>query len=158
MLKVRVACVGTIKEKYFSDAVAEYSKRISRFAEFSIREVKEENFVTTPTPAEAQKILSIESERLEKEIKGYVICLAIEGKKISSEGLAQKIADLKSKGEGEITFVIGGSYGISNQLKQRADERISMSDMTFPHTLARVMLTEQIYRAFMIESGAKYHK
>jgi len=158
MLKIKIACVGKIKEKYFAQAVEEYVKRISRFASVSVREVKEENFTTDPSPSEAERIIDAEGDSLLKELKGYVICMAVEGKKYSSEKLAQRLRQLKDKGEGEITFVIGGSHGISPKVKARADELISFSDMTFPHTLFRVMLTEQIYRAFMIDSGAKYHK
>jgi 23S rRNA (pseudouridine1915-N3)-methyltransferase len=158
MLKIKIACVGKIKEKYFAEAVSEYVKRTSRFAEVTVKEVREENYTTDPSPAEIEKIIQAEGESLAKELKGYVICLAVEGKKLSSERLAQKLQSLKDRGDGEITFVIGGSHGISPSVKARADELISFSDMTFPHTLARVILTEQIYRAFMINSGSKYHK
>ncbi len=158
MLKVRIACVGKIKEKYFAQAVEEYAKRMTRFAEVSIKEVKEENFNSEPSPSEIEKILILEGERLKKELKGYVFCLAIEGEKLSSDGLAKTIRALKDKGEGEMTFVIGGSYGVAKEIKEASDRLISFSDMTFPHTLARVILTEQLYRAFMIDSGAKYHK
>lgn len=158
MLKVKLVCVGKIKEKYFAEAVDEYKKRIARFAEFTIKEIKEENFTTDPSPAEAERIIALEGEGIIKELKGYVICLAVEGKKLSSEKLAAKLKQLKDRGEGEITFVIGGSHGVWERVKQRADELVSFSDMTFPHTLFRVMFTEQLYRAFMIDSGAKYHK
>ncbi len=158
MLKIKIVCVGKIKEKYFADAVNEYAKRISRFAEISVCEVKEENFTADPSPAEIQRILDAEGENIRKELKGYVICLAIEGEKTSSEKFADKLTSLKNRGEGEICFVIGGSHGISSAVKKSANELISMSDMTFPHTLARVMLAEQIYRAFMISGGGKYHK
>ena len=158
MLKIKILCVGKIKEKYFAEAVSEYVKRISRFAEITVKEIKEENFTTDPSPLEAEKIIATEGEGLLKELKGHVICLAVEGKKLSSEKLAEKIKGLKDRGDGEITFVIGGSYGISPAVKAKANELISFSDMTFPHTLARVILVEQIYRAFMICSGAKYHK
>ena len=157
MIKIKIVCVGKIKEKYFRDAVDEYKKRLSRFAEVTEREVKEEN-ISSGGDAETEKIVSLEGSNIEKELIGYVICLAIEGKKLSSEKLADKITSLKDAGEGEICFVIGGSYGISDKVKKQADELISFSDMTFPHTLVRVMLFEQIYRAFMISSGGKYHK
>lgn len=158
MLKIKLVCVGKIKEKYFTEAIDEYKKRLSRFAEFTIKEIKEENFVSTPTQAETEKIIALEGENILKELKGYVICLAVEGKRLSSEKLAEKIRTLKDGGEGEITFVIGGSYGIWDKVKRSANELVSFSDMTFPHTLFRVMFTEQLYRAFMIDSGAKYHK
>ena len=158
MLKIKIACVGRIKEKYFAEAVSEYTKRISRFAEITVKEVREENFTAEPSPAETEKIIAAEGESLLKELKGYSICLAVEGKKLSSEKLADKLSMLKNRGDGEITFVIGGSYGVAKAVKDKCNELISFSEMTFPHTLARVMLAEQIYRAFMISSGSKYHK
>ena len=132
MLKLRLVCVGKIKEKYFAEAVSEYAKRMARYAEFSVKEVKEENFTQEPSPAEIKRILEAEGENILKELKGYVICFAVEGKKISSEGLAEKFRSLKAAGTGEISFVIGGSYGISDNIKRAADELISMSAMTFP--------------------------
>lgn len=157
MIKIRVVAVGKVKEKYFSDAIAEYSKRLSRFCDFSLVEVKEENY-DKATPSVIEKILAIEGERIEKAAKGLIVCLAIEGKKISSEDFAKFIKDKTDSGAGEITFVIGGSYGIDKKIKDTCKDKISFSAMTFPHTLARVMLVEQIYRAFTIISGAEYHK
>lgn len=157
MIKIRVVAVGKVKEKYFSDAIAEYSKRLSRFCEFSLIEVKEENY-DKATPSAIEKILAAEGERIEKAAKGLIVCLAIEGKKISSEDFAKFIKDKTDSGAGEITFVIGGSYGIDKKIKAACKDKISFSAMTFPHTLARVMLVEQIYRAFTIISGAEYHK
>ena len=158
MVKIRIVCVGKIKEKYFAEAAAEYAKRINRFAEISVREIKEENFTTDPSPAEAQRITDLEGAGIERELRGHIVCLAVEGKKLSSEALSEKLKGLADSGAGEITFIIGGSYGVASAIKKRADELVSFSDMTFPHTLARVMLLEQIYRAFMISSGSKYHK
>ncbi|MBP5193102.1 MAG: 23S rRNA (pseudouridine(1915)-N(3))-methyltransferase RlmH, partial [Clostridia bacterium] len=100
----------------------------------------------------------LEGAGIERELRGHIICLAVEGKKLSSEALSEKLKGLADSGAGEITFIIGGSYGVASAIKKRADELVSFSDMTFPHTLARVMLLEQIYRAFMISSGSKYHK
>ena len=157
MIKIRIVAVGKVKEKYFSEAIAEYSKSLSRFCDFSIVEVKEENY-DKATPAAIEKILSAEGERIEKSIKGLPVCLAIEGKKISSEELAKFIKDKTDGGTGEITFIIGGSYGIDDKIKGQCRDKISFSAMTFPHTLARVMLAEQIYRAFTIIAGAEYHK
>lgn len=157
MIKIRIVSVGRVKEKYFSEAVSEYSKRLSRFCDFSLVEVKEENY-DKATAANVEKILSVEGERIEKAIKGTPVCLAIEGKKLSSEGLAEFIKTKIDRGEGEITFIIGGSYGIDERIKRLCKDKISFSDMTFPHTLARVMLSEQIYRAFTIINGAEYHK
>lgn len=157
MIKIRIVAVGRVKEKYFSDAINEYGKRLSRFCDFSIVEVKEENY-DKATSANVEKILVVEGERIEKAVKGTPVCLAIEGKKLSSEGLAEFIKTKIDRGEGEITFIIGGSYGIDERIKLLCKDKISFSDMTFPHTLARVMLSEQIYRAFTIINGAEYHK
>lgn len=157
MIKIRIVAVGRVKEKYFSEAVVEYAKRLSRYCEFTLTEVKEENY-DKATPAAIEKILAAEGERIEKSVKGYPVCLAVEGRKISSEDLAKFIKAKTDFGEGEITFIIGGSYGISERVKSLCKDKISFSAMTFPHTLARVMLAEQIYRAFTIISGAEYHK
>lgn len=156
MFKVKIIAVGKIKEEYFQQAVAEYVKRAGRYAEVKIVEVKEENFCAEPSDKEKEIILEKEGEAILKEVKGRVFALAIEGKKISSEGLKDLIKKSKDAGE-ELTFIIGGSYGLADKVK-RAATLVSFSDMTFPHTLFRVMLTEQIYRAFNIMEGGKYHK
>lgn len=158
MIKINVVCVGKVKENYYKEAIAEYLKRLKRFCEVSFIECKDETFSKEPSPADIVRLLKKEGENIEKNLKGYVIALVVEGKKMSSETLANKIAELKDVGEGIITFVIGGSYGIDATVKQKADERISFSDMTFPHTLMRVLLLEQIYRAFMINADSDYHK
>ncbi len=157
MIKIRLIAVGKVKEKYFTEAVLEYSKRLGGYCDFSLIEVKEENF-KNPSPADIKKIMAAEGERIRSNIKGYPIALAIEGKKLSSEDLAKKIKSLTDRGEGEITFIIGGSYGIDEGVKALCKEKISFSDMTFPHTLMRVMTAEQIYRAFAINAGSEYHK
>lgn len=156
MFKVKIIAVGKIKEEYFQQAVAEYVKRAGRYAEVKIVEVKDENFCAEPSDKEKEIILEKEGEGILKEVKGRVFALAIEGKKISSEGLKDLIKKSKDAGE-ELTFIIGGSYGLADKVK-RAATLVSFSDMTFPHTLFRVMLTEQIYRAFNIMEGGKYHK
>ena len=156
MFKVKRIAVGKIKEEYFQQAVAEYVKRAGRYAEVKIVEVKEENFCAEPSDKEKEIILEKEGEGILKEVKGRVFALAIEGKKISSEGLKDLIKKSKDAGE-ELTFIIGGSYGLADKVKRIAT-LVSFSDMTFPHTLFRVMLTEQIYRAFNIMEGGKYHK
>ncbi len=157
MIKIRLIAVGKVKEKYFREAVEEYSVRLSRFCDFSIVEVKEENY-DKPTPSLVNKIMAEEGERIKKAIKGYTVVFTPEGKKCDSEGFAEKIKKLTDDGVGEISFVIGGSYGIDREIKRQANESLSFSDMTFPHTLARVMATEQLYRAFMIITGAVYNK
>ncbi|MBR1867137.1 MAG: 23S rRNA (pseudouridine(1915)-N(3))-methyltransferase RlmH [Clostridia bacterium] len=156
-MKIRVVAVGKVKEKYFREAIEEYSVRLSRFCEFSVSEVKEENY-DKPTPALVKKIIADEGERIKKAIKGYTVVFSPEGKKYSSEGFADRIKKLTDEGVGEISFVIGGSYGIDGEVKRAAKESVSFSDMTFPHTLARVMALEQLYRAFMIITGSVYNK
>lgn len=145
MIKITFAVVGKIKESFYREAVAEYTKRLSRFAEVKIVEVAE------------CKTLAEEAELLKKACRGTVFVLAIEGKKYSSEGLASKIKSYTDRGS-ELTFVIGSSCGLDENFKKQADEKISFSDMTFPHQLMRVILAEQVYRAFMINSGSEYHK
>lgn len=145
MIKINIVCVGKIKEEFYRSAVAEYTKRLSRFAKVEIKEIAE------------GKNLEEEAESILRSVKGYCFALCIEGKKLSSENLAKEIKKLCDKGE-EITFVIGSSCGLANCVKERADFKLSFSDMTFPHQLMRVILCEQIYRAFMINSGSEYHK
>ena len=157
MLKVKIIAVGKIKEKYFQDAILEYSKRLSRYAKFSIVEVKEENYVQEPNESEKLEILYREGVNIKKELSGYVIAMCIEGKKLSSVDLAKIIDNVKNVSS-EICFIIGGSYGIDESVKKLADLKLSISDMTFPHTLFRVVLSEQIYRAFSILNDGKYHK
>lgn len=157
MVKVNVVAVGKVKEKYFADGISEYAKRIGKFANFSIIEIAEENFNKVDAKT-IEIIKSRECERILPHLKGQVYAMAIEGKKFSSESFAKEIKTLVDKGEGVITFVIGGSYGLDDRIKKTADKLISFSDMTFPHTMFRLMLTEQIYRAFSINSGSSYHK
>ena len=157
MMKVRVIAVGKVKEKYFLEACGEYLKRLTRYADVSVIEVKEENFVTEPSQSEIEQILKKEGANILKEIKGEVFVLAIEGKKYSSVEFSKLIKKSRD-GVGEISLVIGGSYGVSNEVKKIASGLISFSDMTFPHTLARVMILEQLYRGFNILSDGRYHK
>lgn len=157
MIKINVLAVGKVKEKYFAEAVAEYAKRLSKYCEFKITEISEENYSKTDV-ATAEIIKQKEGEKILPLIKGYVFAAAIEGKKVSSESFADKLKRLADAGNGVFTFIIGGSYGLSKEVKDRANELISFSDATFPHTLFRVILTEQIYRAFCINSGSPYHK
>ena len=157
MVKVNIVAVGKVKEKYFADGISEYAKRIGKFASFSIVEIAEENFNKVDSKT-IEIIKQRECERILPHLKGYVYAMAIEGKKYSSENFAKDIKALVDKGEGVITFVIGGSYGLDDKVKQTADKLVSFSDMTFPHTMFRLMLTEQLYRAFTINSGSNYHK
>ena len=145
MQKIYFVVVGKIKESFYREAVAEYVKRISRFAKVEIKELPE----GANPEAEADEIL--------RAVKGYTIALAVEGEKRSSEKLATKLKKLTDAGK-EITFIIGSSCGLSDRVKQAADYKLSFSDMTFPHQLMRVILAEQVYRAFMINAGSTYHK
>ena len=145
MIKVNIVCVGKIKEEFYRQAVAEYVKRLSRFCKVEIKELAE------------GKSLEDEAEAIIRASKGYILALCIEGKKLSSEGLASQIKVLCDRGD-EITFVIGSSYGLHPKVKHIAACMLSFSDMTFPHQLMRVILCEQVYRAFMINSGSVYHK
>lgn len=160
MMKITVACVGKIKEKFFNDAIAEYSKRLSRYCKLEIAEVPDEKTPDGASEALEQQIIEKEGERLLSRIKddAYVIALAIQGEKLSSEKLADKIGKLGVSGESNITFVIGGSLGLSQAVLKRADMKLSFSDMTFPHQLMRVVLLEQVYRSYRIINGEPYHK
>ncbi len=159
-MKISILCVGKIKEKYFSDAIAEYSKRLSRYCTLEIIEVQDEKTPDGAGEAIEKQIKEKEGERLITKMKDgcYCIALAIKGKKLTSEGLAQKIEDLGTGGTGHIAFVIGGSLGLSDAVLNRCDMQLSFSDMTFPHQMMRVILLEQIYRAYRIISGEPYHK
>lgn len=161
MLRVNIICIGKIKEKYFTDAIAEYEKRLSAFCRFQIVELSEEKIRSnTPNQAQIDEVLSAEGARMMQKIGAhdYVIAMCIEGKQLSSEELSQTLDSAAVVGKSTVDFIIGGSYGLSSEIKKRADLRLSMSRMTFPHQLARVILSEQIYRAFEISTGGKYHK
>ncbi len=160
MLRVNVICVGKLKEKYLKDAVAEYSKRLGAFCKFSVIELDEEKTNDDPNEAGIANILAAEGRRILSKIdrSDLVIAMCIEGKQLSSEKLARYISDAGVNGVSTIDLVIGGSWGLSEEVKSRAKLRLSMSEMTFPHQLARVMLCEQLYRAFSINAGTKYHK
>ena len=145
MIKVNIVCVGKIKEQFYRDAVAEYVNRLSRFCRAEICELSE------------GRSLEEEGEAILRRVRGYVIALCVEGQKLSSTGLAARIKQLCDGGE-EITFIIGSSCGLAEKVKAAARLKLSFSDMTFPHQLMRVILCEQIYRAFMINGGGEYHK
>ncbi len=156
MLEVRLVCVGKLKESYWREAVAEYEKRLRPFCRFQILELPESRLPENPSPAQVSQGLEREGAAILEKAAGHVISLCIEGKETDSPGLARKL-EAAMQSPGAVTFVIGSSYGLSEEVK-RAGERISMSPMTFPHQLARVMLCEQIYRGFQILGGTKYHK
>lgn len=160
MYKITILCVGGLKEAYWREACAEYQKRLKPFCRFQVIEVAEERGPDHPSEAQIKAVVTAEGERLLAKLTGstFPVALCIEGKEQSSEQLSAMIERLAVGGDGDITFIIGGSWGLSEAVKSRARSRLSMSPMTFPHQLARVMLCEQIYRAMQILSGGQYHK
>ena len=150
---IKIITVGSIKEKYLKDAIEEYTKRISKYTNIEIVEVKDEGLV------EPQKAMELEGEKIKKYIspRDYVITLEIEGKQLTSEEFAEKINNIYLEAS-NITFIIGGSYGISPEIKNMSNFKLSFSKMTFPHQLFRVNLLEQIYRAYKINNNESYHK
>lgn len=160
MQRVTVLCVGKLKEKFYLEAAAEYVKRLQRFCKLELVELPESRLPESPSPAEVQRALAAEAvairERLPKG--GAVIALCIEGKPCSSVELSRRMEELAVAGKTQLTFLIGGSVGLDEGIKKQADWRLSMSPMTFPHHMARIMLLEQIYRAYQIAAGTKYHK
>lgn len=159
MLTVNIICVGKLKEKFYLSAVEEYAKRLSRSCRLNLLELPEERLPEKPSQAQIDAALAKEAELIQAKLpKGIVIAMCIEGKTMSSEALAQKFTDWTVGGASQITFLIGSSFGMHPNVKAMADLKLSMSPMTFPHHLARVMLLEQIYRAFQINEGSRYHK
>lgn len=156
MIKINLICMGDIKEKYLREAITEYSKRISRFATLKIIELKE-NVSKTNNALDIENALKKDAIEILKHIKGYPICLDVQGEMISSEQFAKKI-EKTSLINSEITFIIGASNGIHQEIKYLCKEKISFSKMTFPHQLMRVIFLEQLYRAFTILNNISYHK
>ena len=152
-MKINIVCVGKIKEKFFTDAIAEYQKRMSKFCDFKIVEVAEATIYKNLTEKS-----EIEGELLLNKTKGFVIALDGRGKMLSSEDLASVISDNMVNGISEISFIIGGSNGLSDKVRSAANLIVSFGKITFPHQLFRVVLSEQIYRAFTIINGMPYHK
>lgn len=159
-MKITLVTVGKMKEKFFTDAIAEYSKRLSRYCKLEIIQVADEKTPDNASETEERQIKEKEGERILAQIKdgAYVIALAIEGQMLSSEQLAAKIEQLGVGGQSQIVFVIGGSLGLSEAVLKRAVYKLSFSKMTFPHQLMRVILLEQIYRAYRIINKEPYHK
>lgn len=159
-MKISVITVGKIKEKYLRDAIAEYSKRLSRYCRLEIIEVADERTPDQASEAVEENIRTKEAERLLKYIRDdmYVITLEISGKMLTSEQFAEKIETLGIQGKSSIAFVIGGSIGLGREVLKRSDYALSFSKMTFPHQLMRVVLLEQVYRGYRIINGEPYHK
>ncbi len=160
MLNIKFICVGKLRERFYIDAFNEYARRLSAYCKFECAELNETKLGDKPSDKEIEIALVRESADIEKAIPkdAYVIAMCVGAKQLKSEELAQKINSLALSGRGKICFIIGGSFGMAESVKQRADMRLGMSEMTFPHHLARVMLTEQIYRSFKIIEGSRYHK
>ena len=156
-MKVKIVAVGKIKEQYLKDAIAEYVKRISRFAKVEIIETEERLFNGVPNEKEIEKILAEEAKGLSAKAEGFVIALDIDGETLTSKQIAEKIDNAQNRFS-TLTFLIGGSYGMASALKQSAALRLSFGKITLPHQLARVVACEQIYRAFTILNNVPYHK
>ena len=158
-MNINIICVGKIKEKYFTDALNEYAKRLSRFAKFSIIEVPDEKISDNASEKEEDMIKEKEGKKILAKLSqgSYIIALCIEGTELSSEELAKKIADIFMTSS-NITFIIGGSLGLSDAVKSKAQLKLSFGKMTLPHQLMRVVLAEQIYRSFKINANETYHK
>ena len=159
-MKITIICVGSLKEKYWAEAIKEYSKRLSKYCIFTIHEIKEGKAPDNPSEAQNSAIKESEGKSILRYIKkdAYAIALEIKGKELSSEALAGMIESLAINGKSEIVFIIGGSIGLSQEVLERSDYRLSFSKMTFPHQLMRVILAEQIYRSFKIIKNEPYHK
>ena len=159
-MKIKIVTVGKLKEKYLKDGIAEYSKRISRFAAVEMIELADEKTPDRASDSENEKILNLEGNRILSKIgdREFVVVLAIEGKILSSEEFSKQLEQASINGYSTLTFVIGGSLGLSPQVKKRANLSLSFGRLTLPHQLMRLVLVEQIYRAFTIQQGSPYHK
>lgn len=161
MLKVEIICVGKLKERYWREAVEEYSKRLSAYCNFSVTELAEARLSDSPSEKEIAAALEKEACLMDKFLGAngaFRIAMCIEGKTMSSEQLSAKFTEASVRGHSAVQLFIGSSFGLSDRVKKACDLRLSMSPMTFPHQLARVMLCEQVYRAFSIAANSKYHK
>lgn len=160
MLSIKIICVGKLKERFFLEAAAEYQKRLGSLCRLEIEELPEARLSAEPTEAEVDAALHREAESIFLRIPSgaVVAALCIEGKTIDSVGLSQFLEMCALKGKSRLCFIIGGSMGLHREVKERADLQLSFSPMTFPHHLVRIMLLEQLYRAFQIQMGSKYHK
>lgn len=160
MLNIKIICVGRLRERFYTDAFNEYARRLGAYCRFECVEINETKLGDDPSEKEIHNALIKEALDIEKAIPkdAYVFALCVEAKQLKSEELASRINTLAVTGKGKICFIIGGSFGMAESIKERADVRLGMSEMTFPHHLARVMLAEQIYRSFKIIEGSRYHK
>ncbi|MDP0487721.1 23S rRNA (pseudouridine(1915)-N(3))-methyltransferase RlmH [Leuconostoc mesenteroides] len=159
-MNIKLITVGKLKEKYLTEGIAEYTKRLSRFCKVQVVELIDEKTPENASEAQNNQIMAREGERIQAKIgsRDYVIVLAIEGKQFPSEEFSQKLEAIAVNGYSDITFIIGGSLGLSKSIKQRANLKMSFGLLTLPHQLMRLVLIEKIYRAFMIQQGSPYHK
>ena len=159
-MNITILCIGKLKERYWTEAIAEYSKRLNKYCSLTINELREEKAPDNPSAAEESAVKEAEGKSILNQIKkdSYVIALAIKGKDLDSEALSEKIRTLGIAGKSDLTFVIGGSLGLSEEVLSRADFHLSFSKLTFPHQMMRVILLEQIYRSFKIIRNETYHK
>ena len=155
-----MVCVGKLGEKFYADACNEYAKRLGAFCKLNVAEIAEERLSQNPSPGEIAAALAAEAKRILAAIdtKSLIVPLCVEGEQLTSEGFAAKIDGWANSGRSRITFIIGGSFGLADEIKRLGSFKLSMSKMTLPHHLARVFILEQLYRAFSINSGGKYHK
>lgn len=153
-------CVGKMKERFFVDAFEEYRKRLGAYCRLEVTEIAEQRLPESPSEAQISAALEREAGEILKAVPqdAYVVALCVEGREVPSEAMAELIAGRENSGKPKLCFVIGGSFGLSETVKKRADLRLSMSKMTFPHHLARVLLAEQLYRGYKIREGSRYHK
>ncbi|MDO4730825.1 MAG: 23S rRNA (pseudouridine(1915)-N(3))-methyltransferase RlmH [Clostridia bacterium] len=159
MLKINIVCVGKLKEKYLKDGINEYLKRISAYAKVAITEINEDKIPANPSKAQIEKSLQREGKEIIKVLaNSYPIALCIEGESLSSEQFAKKLENIQLSQNSEISFVIGSSFGLSEEVKRKCLFKLSFSKMTFPHQLMRLVLCEQLYRVFQIINNGKYHK
>lgn len=160
MIKVNIIAVGKLKEKYLKDACGEYTKRLGAYSKVNIIEINEERCGDNPSNSEIEQVKLKEGERIIAKIpKGsYIIPMCIEGQQMSSEDFSKKLENVSVNGFGEVTFIIGGSFGLSDEVKSLGKLKLSFGKLTLPHQLMRVILLEQIYRAFSISNNTKYHK
>lgn len=160
MLAVRLICVGKMREKFYIEAFSEYAKRLQAYCKLDLIELTEQRLGDNPSQKEITSALGREAAEIMKNIPpdAYLVAMCVEGKQMKSEAMAKLVSERESSGKPKLCFVVGGSFGLDESVKRRADMRLSMSEMTFPHHLARVMLAEQIYRAFKINEGSRYHK
>lgn len=160
MLAVKLICVGKMRERFYTEAFEEYRKRLQSLCRLELVEIAEQRLGDAPSPREIAAALEKEGAEILKAIPAdaYTVALCVEGEQMPSEGMAELIRARENSGKPKLCFVIGGSYGLAGSVKRRADQRLSMSQMTFPHHLARVMLAEQLYRGFKINEGSRYHK